>query len=238
MIDVIILAGGVGSRLKSAVPKQFIEIDGCPIIVHTIKNFQENPNIDHIIVVCLDNWIEHTKSIVKKYKLDKVTDVVPGGATGHISTKNGVYFLKNRLSEQDYVIIHDAARPIVSQEVINDLIETAKKNGNACSAVSCYETVVLTENRLSGKEQIDRNKVIRVQTPQCYNYGLIKSLYEKAEVDKREDFVYANILAMEYGVEIFFSKGTNNNIKITTKEDIALFRALLYYINNAEGGEI
>jgi len=238
MIDVIILAGGVGSRLKSAVPKQFIEIDGCPIIVHTIKNFQENPNIDHIIVVCLDNWIEHTKSIVKKYKLDKVTDVVPGGATGHISTKNGVYFLKNRLSEQDYVIIHDAARPIVSQEVINDLIETAKKNGNACSAVSCYETVVLTENRLSGKEQIDRNRVIRVQTPQCYKYGLIKSLYEKAEADKREDFVYANILAMEYGVEIFFSKGTNNNIKITTKEDIALFRALLYYINNAEGGEI
>lgn len=238
MIDVIILAGGVGSRLKSAVPKQFIEIDGCPIIVHTIRNFQDNPNIDHIIVVCLGNWIEHTKNIVKKYNLDKVTDVVPGGATGHISTKNGVYFLKNRLSEQDYVIIHDAARPIVSQEVINDLIETAKKNGNACSAVSCYETVVLTENRLSGKEQIDRNRVIRVQTPQCYKYGLIKSLYEKAEADKREDFVYANILAMEYGVEIFFSKGTNNNIKITTKEDIALFRALLYYINNAEGGEI
>ena len=238
MIDVIILAGGVGSRLKSAVPKQFIEIDGCPIIVHTIRNFQDNPNIDHIIVVCLGNWIEHTKNIVKKYNLDKVTDVVPGGATGHISTKNGVYFLKNRLSEQDYVIIHDAARPIVSQEVINDLIETAKKNGNACSAVSCYETVVLTENRLSGKEQIDRNRVIRVQTPQCYKYGLIKSLYEKAEADKREDFVYANILSMEYGVEIFFSKGTNNNIKITTKEDIALFRALLYYINNAEGGEI
>ena len=238
MIDVIILAGGVGSRLKSAVPKQFIEIDGCPIIVHTIRNFQDNPNIDHIIVVCLGNWIEHTKNIVKKYNLDKVTDVIPGGATGHISTKNGVYFLKNRLSEQDYVIIHDAARPIVSQEVINDLIETAKKNGNACSAVSCYETIVLTENRLSGKEQIDRNRVIRVQTPQCYKYGLIKSLYEKAETDKREDFVYANILAMEYGVEIFFSKGTNNNIKITTKEDIALVRALLYYINNAEGGEI
>ena len=77
MIDVIILAGGVGSRLKSAVPKQFIEIDGCPIIVHTIRNFQDNPNIDHIIVVCLGNWIEHTKNIVKKYNLDKVTDVIP-----------------------------------------------------------------------------------------------------------------------------------------------------------------
>lgn len=113
MTDVIILAGGIGSRLKSAVPKQFIEIDGCPIIVHTIKNFQDNPNIDHIIIVCLEKWIEYTKEIVKKYHLDKVTDVVPGGETGHISTRNGVYFLKNRLSEDDYVIIHDAARPIV-----------------------------------------------------------------------------------------------------------------------------
>lgn len=237
MIDVIILAGGIGSRLKSAIPKQFIEIDGCPIIVHTIKNFQNNPNIDNIIVVCLENWIDYTRDIVKKHNLNKVTNVIPGGKNGHISTKNGVYFLKSILSEDDYVIIHDAARPIVYQEVIDDLIETAKKNGNACSAVSCYETVVLTENRTSGKEQIDRNRIIRVQTPQCYNYGLIKSLYEKADNDKLEDFVYANILAMNYGVEIYFSKGTNNNIKITTKEDIALFKALLYYINNAEGEE-
>ena len=237
MTDVIILAGGIGSRLKSAIPKQFIEIDGCPIIVHTIKNFQDNANIDHIIIVCLEKWIEYTKEIVKKYHLDKVTDVVPGGETGHISTRNGVYFLKNRLSEDDYVIIHDAARPIVYQDIIDDLIEKAKANGNACSAVSCYETVVLTENRTSGKEQIDRNRIVRVQTPQCYNYGLIKSLYEKADKDNREDFVYANILAMKYGVEIYFSKGTNNNIKITTKDDIALFRALLYYINNAEGEE-
>ena len=165
MTDVIILAGGIGSRLKSAIPKQFIEIDGCPIIVHTIKNFQDNANIDHIIIVCLEKWIEYTKEIVKKYHLDKVTDVVPGGETGHISTRNGVYFLKNRLSEDDYVIIHDAARPIVYQDIIDDLIEKAKANGNACSAVSCYETVVLTENRTSGKEQIDRNRIVRVQTP-------------------------------------------------------------------------
>lgn len=91
------------------------------------------------------------------------------------------------------------------------------------------ETVVLTENRTSGKEQIDRNRIVRVQTPQCYNYGLIKSLYEKADKDNREDFVYANILAMNYGVEIYFSKGTNNNIKITTK-DVSLVpcTALLY----------
>lgn len=235
MIDVIILAGGVGSRLKSAIPKQFIEIDGCPIIVHTIKNFEDNPNIDNIIVVCLENWIEYTKKTVEKYKFKKVIDVVAGGATGHISTRNGVYSLKDKLTDEDFVIIHDAARPIVSQAVINDLIEVARLNGNACSTVSCYETVVLTENRKSGKGQIDRDKIVRVQTPQCYRYGLIRSLYERADEDKRDDFVYANILALNYGVELFFSQGSNNNIKITTKDDLALYRALLYYLKCAEG---
>lgn len=237
MITVIILAGGVGSRLKSAIPKQFIEINDCPIIVHTIKNFEINSNIDNIIIVCLENWIEYTRNIIQKYNFTKVTDIIPGGATGHISTRNGVYLLKDKLSDNDYVIVHDAARPIVSQDVINELIEVAKINGNACSAVSCYETVLLTENRTSGKEQIDRNRIIRVQTPQCYRYGLIRSLYEQADRDKKEDFVYANVLALNYGVEIFFSKGSNNNIKITTKEDIALFRALLYYLNCSESEE-
>lgn len=237
MISVIILAGGVGSRLKSSIPKQFIEINGCPIIVHTVQKFEINPNIDNIVIVCLENWIEYTKNIVEKYKLSKVTNIIAGGATGHISTRNGIYSLKDTLSDDDYVIIHDAARPIVSQTSINDLIEVAKKNGNACSAVSCYETVLLTENRLSGKDQIDRDKIIRVQTPQCYKFDLIRSLYEQADRDKLDDFVYANILALHYGVEIFFSKGSNNNLKITTKEDINLFKALLYYLSCSESEE-
>ena len=97
--------------------------------------------------------------------------------------------------------------------------------------------MLLTDNRTSGKEQIDRNRIIRVQTPQCYRYGLIRSLYEQADKDKKDDFVYANVLALNYGVEIFFSKGSNNNIKITTKEDIALFKALLYYLDCMESEE-
>lgn len=234
MISVVILAGGVGSRVKSAVPKQFIEINNCPIIVHTIQNFERNENIDNIVIVSLEEWIEHTRDIVKKYQFSKVSEVVAGGVSGHLSTKNGIFSLKDKMSENDYVIIHDAARPIVSQEVINELIDTAHKKGNACSAVSCYETVLFTNNRTSGKKQIDRNSIMRVQTPQCYEYGLIKSLYERAEADQKEDFVYANTMALHYGIEIFFSKGTNNNIKITTKEDIVLYKALLYYLECLE----
>lgn len=234
MISVVILAGGVGSRVKSAIPKQFIEIDGCPIIVHTIRNFELNPNIDDIVIVCLEDWVAYTKKLVDKYNFTKVTNVVVGGATGHISTQNGIYSLKNRLSDDDFVIIHDAARPIVPQAVVEDLIDVAKQNGNACSAVSCYETVLLTENRISGKEQIDRNRIIRVQTPQCYKYGIIRSLYEQAEREGRDDFVYANTMALHYGVEIFFSKGSNSNIKITTKDDIAFFEVLLRYLNGVK----
>lgn len=234
MISVIILAGGIGSRVKSAIPKQYIEINDCPIIVHTIRNFEENPNIGNIVIVCLEQWVNYTQQIVEKYGFTKVKDIVVGGETGHISTRNGVYSLAGKLSDDDYVIIHDAARPIVSQSVINDLIDVAKLHDNACSAISCYETVLITENRTSGKEQIDRNRIIRVQTPQCYKYGLIKSLYEKADRDDLHDFVYANTMALHYGVEIFFSKGSNSNIKITTKEDIVLFKALLYYLDCLE----
>lgn len=234
MISVIILAGGIGSRVKSAIPKQYIEINDCPIIVHTIRNFEDNPNVDNIVIVCLEQWVSYTRQIIEKYGFTKAKDIVVGGETGHISTRNGVYSLAGTLSDDDYVIIHDAARPIVSQSVINDLIDVAKQHDNACSAISCYETVLLTENRTSGKEQIDRNRIIRVQTPQCYKYGLIKSLYERADRDNLHDFVYANTLALHYGVEIFFSKGSNSNIKITTKEDIVLFKALLYYLDCLE----
>lgn len=237
MISVVILAGGTGSRLKSAIPKQFIEINDCPIIVHTLNNFQNNPLIDNIVIVCLEDWIDYTKEIVSKYNISKVTSVIPGGSTGHQSTRNGIYSLKDSLKDEDYVIIHDAARPIVSQGVINELIETARAKGNACSAISCYETVLLTENKTSGKEQIDRNRIRRVQTPQCYQYGMLKELYGKADMDGRDDFVYANTMALHYGVEIFFSKGSNSNIKITTKEDIVLFKALLYYLSCFEDGE-
>ena len=237
MISVVILAGGIGSRLKSVMPKQFVKINDSPIIVHTIRNFELNDNIDNIVIVCLNEWIDYTQNIVETYQFKKVSAIVPGGATGHQSTKNGVYFLKNILSDDDYVIIHDAARPIVSQAAINDLINIAKEKGNACSAISCYETVLLTENRTSGKEQIDRNSIKRVQTPQCYKYGLIRSLYEQADKDGKDDFVYANTMALHYGVEIFFSQGSNSNIKITTKEDIVLFKALLYYLDSLENGE-
>ena len=198
------------------------------------------------ITVTPDVSISEAFSIMKEHTFRRLPVVQGGKLVGIVTERELEQVSPSKATtlsvfELNYLLEKTTIKEAMSREPItvqdDDLIEKAKANGNACSAVSCYETVVLTENRTSGKEQIDRNRIVRVQTPQCYNYGLIKSLYEKADKDNREDFVYANILAMNYGVEIYFSKGTNNNIKITTKDDIALFRALLYYINNAEGEE-
>ncbi len=225
-ISAIILAGGVGSRMKSNIPKQFIEIDGTPIIVNTIRNFEKNERVNDILVVCLKDWIPHMKLLVEKYKLSKVKYVIEGGKTGHDSTRNGILYLKDKIEDNDFVIIHDAARPLIPQLIINDMLNKAIKNGNACTAIQCHDTVIETEDQISGNSQIERSKIMRVQTPQTYRYDLIRSLYERAEKDNKHDFVYANTMAIEYGTRIYFSAGFDCNIKITTKEDIAFYKAM------------
>lgn len=225
-ISVVILAGGVGSRMKADRPKQFLEIDGVPVIVYTLNNFQKNSRIDTITVVCLKDWITYFQEIISTYKLTKVTNIVEGGTCGHDSTRNGIFSLRNNLDDDDLVVIHDAARPLIPQLVIDNMIDVAMENGNACTAIPCYDTVIKTDDKISGIEQIDRNSFLRVQTPQAYKYGMIYNLYKRAEEDNKHDFVYANTMAIHYGQRIFFSKGFTSNIKITNPEDIAFYKAL------------
>ena len=229
LINAIILAGGIGSRMHSSTPKQFIEVDGVPIIVRTILNFQKNPLINNITIVCVKDYIEDMKGIVKQYNLNKVNHIIPGGDTSHDSTRNGVLFLQNEISDDDFVIIHDAVRPLLPQKSLNLMIEKAVKYGNASLAVPCYETVVLSKDGISGTEEIDRNSFMRVQTPQMYKYSLIKSLYLKAEEEDRHDFIYANTLAIYYGTRIYFSPGFFYNFKITTVDDLPLYKALMNF---------
>lgn len=228
-IEVIILAGGIGSRMHAKQPKQFIEVNRVPIIVRTIENFQKNEHVSGITIVCVKDYISKLKKLVSKFNLTKVDNIVEGGATGHDSTRNGVFSLKDKLDKSDYVIIHDAVRPLLPQKVLNEMIDTALVNGNACLAVPCYETVVLTSDGKKGNKEIDRNSFMRVQTPQMYNYELINSLYEKAEKDNLHNFVYANTLAIYYDTTIYFSTGFNFNYKITTKDDLPLYKSLLKY---------
>lgn len=232
-IHVIILAGGIGSRMHADRPKQFIEIDGVPVIVKTLSNFQRNNRITGITVVCLKDWIPYFKELAVNYELTKVVYVVEGGDTGHNSTRNGIFSLKGKLSADDLVVIHDAARPLIPQSIINKMLDKAIEHGNACTAIPIHETIILTDDQISGNSEIDRSKIMRVQTPQAYRFDLICPLYEKAEADGLHNFIYANTMAIHYGTRIYFSDGFNSNVKITTKEDIAFYKALLQFDEEA-----
>ncbi len=226
---VILLAGGTGSRMGANMPKQFLIVKDKPVIVHTIENFQKNSSIDSIAVVCIKGWINYMQTIIDEYNLYKVKWVIEGGQTGHDSTRNGLFFLKEKIKKEDFIIIHDAARPIVPQQAINNMMEIAYINGNASLAVPCYETAIFTDDKLSGTKDLDRNSFMRVQTPQAYRYGDILQLYEMAEKEDKHDFVYADLVYIYYGRRVFFSKGFTNNIKITKREDIALCEALMKF---------
>ena len=225
-IGVIILAGGTGSRMKTDLPKQFIKVDGLPVIVNTINNFQKNNHIDFITVVCLKEWIDYLENLVDQYNLFKVRNIVQGGVTGHDSARNGVFSLSEIMDDDDIVVIHDAARPLVSQIIINDMLDTAIEFGNACSSLPMHDTIIVTNDQKSGNSQIERSQIMRVQTPQAYKYGLIKGLYERAEKENKHDFIYANTMAIEYGTRIYFSIGSDCNIKLTTKEDLAYYKTM------------
>lgn len=228
-ITAIILAGGVGKRMGADCPKQFLTIHGKPIIAHTLDNFQNNKNVDSIIVVCLDTWFDHLKKIISKYNLTKVKDIVSGGDTSHDSTRNGIFALRDKLGDGDYVIIHDAARPILPQRAINEMIAMAKEKGNASLAIPCYETVIYTEDKKSGDKELHRDNIMRIQTPQTYHYPEILSLYELAEKENKHDFIYADLVYIYYGKRIYFSKGFTNNIKITKQEDLILCESLMKF---------
>lgn len=225
----VILAGGMGRRMGVDLPKQFMVVKERPIIIHTIMNFQRNDQIDAILIVCVKDWIEYLQNIISEYQLTKVRWIIEGGDTVHDSTRNAVFYLRTVLEDDDYVIIHDAARPILPQEAIKELLDIAHREGNASLAISSHETIIYTDDQISGTKQLDRNKIMRVQTPQAYRYSMLRELYEMAERDGIHDVVYADILAIHYGKKVFFSKGFTNNIKVTKQEDISLVSSLMEF---------
>ena len=224
---VILLAGGVGKRMGADIPKQFIKVKGKPIIVYSIENFQRNEQIEKIVVVCVKDWIDYVKELVKEYGLTKVEWVIEGGSTGHNSIKNGVFFLKDKVNPDDYIIVHDAVRPILPQKAINEVLRVAHEKGNACSSIVCHPPIVYTEDGESGVKDIDREHVMLTASPQAYKFSLALSCYEKAEAENKNNFTVTSSLLIHYGERVYFAKGTTSNIKVTKKEDIALFEALL-----------
>ena len=191
---VILLAGGVGRRMDWGIPKQFIEVEGKPIIAYSIENFQRNPQIEEILVVCVKDWIDELKNIVVKYSLSKVKWIIEGGNTGHDSIRNGVFFFRDKISLDDYVMIHDAVRPVLPQKAIDEVIRVAHEKGNASSSIACHPPIVYTDDFESGITDIDREHVMLTASPQAFKYSLALRCYEKAEQENKHDFTFTSSL--------------------------------------------
>ncbi len=224
---VILLAGGVGKRMGSDIPKQFLTIKEKPIVIYTIERFQQCPQVEKILVVCIKEWITHLKNLVSNYALSKVEWIIEGGTTGHDSIRNGVFFLEDKIDADDFIIIHDAVRPILPQKAIGEVIRVSHLYGNASSSTICHPPIVYTEDFVSGITDVDREHVMLTASPQAYKYSLALKCYLKAEEDNYHTSTFTSSLLIHYNERVYFAKGTTSNIKITQKEDLALFEALL-----------
>lgn len=225
---VIIIAGGVGSRLGAKVPKQFVEVLGKPVIAYTMEHFQNHPDVDAIELVCVDGYQEHLKGIAEKYGITKLLKIVTGGSEYERSIMNGVAGLEGIAKPDDLVIIHWAASPFLSEEIITDNIRVCKEKGNAITASYSY-LLYGTNDGDHAKKSINRDTFMTLAAPQSFKYKVITDIYRQVEEKRLFDYVETHTPAFmaELDIPIFFSKGSHTNIKITEKEDIDLFLGFL-----------
>ena len=227
----IIIAGGSGKRMGQEIPKQFINVNDKPILIYTLEAFQKNPLVDEIEVVCIDGWHDVLKSYAKQYHIDKLKYVISGGSTGQESIRNGVFNLEGKASKEDIIIIHDGIRPIVDDEVLSDVIVKCKEYGNAVTSLPYNEQifVINEEDTSTTKRYIPRETLRRVSTPQAYKFDIIDKAYHEA-FEKEIGIYgssYANTMMVELGHTLHFAAGSDKNIKLTTKDDLELFKAFL-----------
>jgi len=225
----LILASGKGQRTRQDIPKQFINVHDKPIIIYTLENFQKHPEVDGIVVVCLDGWQDILRAYSRQYNITKLTKIVNGGATVQESCRNGVFALKDICKDDDIVIVHDGIRPLVDEEVLSDVIATCRKFGNGVTSLPYNEQIFKKADEISTHEYIVRDTLRRVQTPQAYKFGKLFWAYEKAFAEEIGIYgsSYTNTMMVDLGETLYFASGSDRNIKITTVDDIELFKALL-----------
>ena len=223
----LLIAGGVGNRMHQDIPKQFITVNEKPIIVYTLEAFQNHPEIDAIAVVCLEGWENVLYAYAKQFNITKLKIVVPGGKNGQDSIRNGLFKLEEIFDKNDFVLIHDANRPMVSAEIISDNLRVARKYGNAITAIPCAEAMLLTSNNITSNESISRDNLKRTQTPHTFKLGEICDLHRRALDKGITNSVASCTLKIEMGEEVYFSQGSEKNIKLTTVDDIDIFKSLL-----------
>lgn len=229
MITAVIIAGGVGKRMGQSIPKQFIMINNKPIIIYTLESFEHHPLVDRILVVCKSGWEETLKGYIKEFGLKKIEWIIEGGKIGQESINKGVQFLKDYSEDNDTIIIHDGIRPLVDEIVLSDVIVKCQENGNAVTSLPYNEQIFIKDTEETTTSYIDRNTIRRVSTPQAYKYDKLLESYNRAVEEKigMTDSSYTNTMMVELGETLYFAAGSDKNIKLTTTDDLELFKAYL-----------
>lgn len=227
----IIIAGGVGNRMGQDIPKQFININDKPVLIYTLEGFQKHPDIDAIGVVCIDGWENMVQAYANQFNITKLQWIVKGGNSAQESIYNGVKALADKAQADDIVIIHDGIRPLVEPFVLTDVVAKAKEYGNAVTSMPYNEQifVVSTDDEQTTTEYIPRETLRRVSTPQAYRYDLLSEKYKEA-FEKEIGIYgsnYTNTMMVQLGVRLHFAAGSDKNIKLTTKDDLELFKGYL-----------
>lgn len=220
----IILAGGVGSRVGADVPKQFIKVQGKPIVVYTTEIYQSHPEVDAIEVVCHASYMDYMQQLVEEYHLTKVQWITNGGETFLDSLRNGICFLESKIQTDDTIMVHYAAAPFTSQATLTDSIRVCREKGNAVSGIPCFQLMGTRDGDHSDK-WVDRDTFIQITCPYSFRYGFVQDLYREAEQRQLLDKVepHTTTLMQYMGYPLYLSQGDQTNIKITTKEDLLLF---------------
>jgi 2-C-methyl-D-erythritol 4-phosphate cytidylyltransferase len=230
----LIFAGGTGIRMNArAKPKQFLELHGKPIIIYTIEHFETHPEIDSIVIVCLENWIRELTHMLRRYALEKISLIVPGGDGGDKSIYNGLKALEHKCAPDDIVLIHDGVRPLIDADLISANIAKVRERGNAITVEAVTESVVMLNGGGNIAEVTPREKMYTAKAPQSFRYGDIWELYRRADRDGFRVIDSAHLCGV-YGVEMHTVISTPNNIKITAPADYYIFRALFEAIENEQ----
>lgn len=223
----LLTAAGRGTRMQSEIPKQFLHIRNKPVILYTMEAFQRHPQVDAIMVVSLNSWRDMIWSYARQYHIDKLKWIVEGGNTGQESIRNGLKALAEECSADDIIMVHDGNRPMISDEIISDSLATCQAYGSAVAAIPCIEAIYQSKDGEQSKITIDRNELFRTQTPHTYPLGKLLWAHEQAEQRHIENTTATCTLMTELGETVYFSRGSEKNLKLTTREDVEIFQALL-----------
>lgn len=231
MTIAIVIAGGVGSRMGANIPKQFVEVEGKPVLFYTLEAFERHAGVDAIELVLIEGWEKDVEQWKERYGISKLKWIVKGGASGQESIRNGVFGLEDKCATDDIVIIHDGIRPLVQPEVLDDVIAKARQFGTGVTSMPYNEQIFLVDEKDPAitRKYIPRETLRRVATPQAYRFDLLDRAYHEAFEKKLGIYgsSYANTMMVELGHELHFAAGSDKNLKLTTPGDLEIFKAYL-----------